>query len=162
MAKNPSSNAENTPRPRNRIDHWFRDFANLTADRVGAPSSFALGVLTILIWIASGPFFHFSDTWQLVINTGTTIVTFLMFFLIQNTQTRDTRTMHLKLDELIRAVEGARNHLVDLEHSPQESIDELNKEFADFREAESQRGESGEPGARPLVNDARQVGKEHD
>ena len=118
-------------------DNWFRQFANLTAEKVGAPSSFALGVLVILIWMVSGPFFHFSDTWQLVINTGTTIITFLMVFLIQNTQTRDTKTMHLKLDELIRAVEGARNRLVDLEHSSQERIDELGKEFEGIREAES-------------------------
>jgi low affinity Fe/Cu permease len=118
-------------------DGWFRRFANATADAVGAPSSFALGVLVILVWIVSGPFFHFSDTWQLVINTGTTIITFLMVFLIQNTQTRDTKTMHLKLDELIRAVEGARNRLVDLEHSSQGKIEELNEEFTHIREAEA-------------------------
>ena len=120
-----------------RTDTWFRDFANFTAEKVGAPSSFALGVLLILVWIVSGPFFHFSDTWQLVINTGTTIITFLMVFLIQNTQTRDTKTMHLKLDELIRAVQGARNAFVDVEHSSQEKIDELGIEFAHFRETEA-------------------------
>ena len=100
-----------------------------------------MGVLVILVWIVSGPFFHFSDTWQLVINTGTTIITFLMVFLIQNTQTRDTKTMHLKLDELIRAVEGARNRLVDLEHCSQDKIEELDKEFAQIREADA--GEHG-------------------
>ena len=126
-----------SPPPQTAINRWFRDFANHTADKVGAPSSFAMGVLLILVWIVSGPFFHFSDTWQLVINTGTTIVTFLIVFLIQNTQTRDTKTMHLKLDELIRAVEGARNRLVDLEHSSQERIDELDSEFARIREAET-------------------------
>ena len=123
--------------PKIGIHNWFRQFANLTAERVGEPSSFALGVLVILIWMVSGPLFHFSDTWQLVINTGTTIITFLMVFLIQNTQTRDTKTMHLKLDELIRAVEGARNRLVDLEHSSQERIDELGKEFEGIRESET-------------------------
>ena len=122
---------------RDRTNTWFRAFANFTADKVGAPSPFALGVLLILVWIVSGPFFHFSDTWQLVINTGTTIITFLMVFLIQNTQTRDTKTMHLKLDELIRAVQGARNAFVDVEHSSQEKIDELGIEFAHFRETEA-------------------------
>ncbi len=129
------------PKQRSKVEEWFREFANLTADRVGAPSSFAMGVLVILVWIVSGPFFHFSDTWQLVINTGTTIITFLMVFLIQNTQTRDTKTMHLKLDELIRAVEGARNRLVDLEHCSQDKIEELDKEFAQIREADA--GEHG-------------------
>ncbi len=130
-----------SPQQRSKVEEWFREFANLTADRVGAPSSFAMGVLVILVWIVSGPFFHFSDTWQLVINTGTTIITFLMVFLIQNTQTRDTKTMHLKLDELIRAVEGARNRLVDLEHCSQDKIEELDKEFAQIREADA--GEHG-------------------
>ena len=129
------------PKQRSKVEEWFREFANLTADRVGAPSSFAMGVLVILVWIVSGPFFHFSDTWQLVINTGTTIITFLMVFLIQNTQTRDTKTMHLKLDELIRAVAGARNRLVDLEHCSQDKIEELDKEFAKIREADA--GEHG-------------------
>lgn len=130
-----------SPKQRSKVEEWFREFANLTADRVGAPSSFAMGVLVILVWIVSGPFFHFSDTWQLVINTGTTIITFLMVFLIQNTQTRDTKTMHLKLDELIRAVKGARNRLVDLEHCSQDKIEELDKEFAQIREADA--GEHG-------------------
>lgn len=118
------------------MNQWFRRFAHRTADTVGAPVSFVLGVAVILVWIVTGPFFHFSDTWQLVINTGTTIITFLMVFLIQNTQTRDTKTMHLKLDELIRAVEGARNQLVDLEDSSQEKIEALDQEFARIRETE--------------------------
>ncbi len=143
-----SSKIQSTmPKRQNITDIWFRECANLTADKVGAPSSFALGVLVILLWIISGPFFHFSDTWQLVINTGTTIITFLMVFLIQNTQTRDTKTMHLKLDELIRAVEGARNRLVDVEHSSQAKIDDLGKEFAHIREAEA--SEQDRPGSRP-------------
>ncbi len=132
-----SSNQTNPKASAHSANIWFREFANLTAEKVGAPSSFALGVLVILIWMISGPFFHFSDTWQLVINTSTTIITFLMVFLIQNTQTRDTKTMHLKLDELIRAVEGARNRLVDLEHSSQERIDELGKEFEIIRKSET-------------------------
>jgi low affinity Fe/Cu permease len=132
------------PAHNSKLDQWFRQFANLTADRVGAPSSFAFGVLLVIIWMLSGPFFHFSDTWQLVINTGTTIITFLMVFLIQNTQTRDTRTMHLKLDELIRSVEGARTRLVDLEHSSQERIEELDEEFTRIREAEGGEGAARE------------------
>jgi len=132
----PDANIPHHPAHNSKVDQWFRSFANKTADRVGAPSSFALGVLVVLIWILTGPLFHFSDTWQLVINTGTTIITFLMVFLIQNTQTRDTRTMHLKLDELIRSVEGARNRLVDLEHSSQERIEALDEEFASMRKAE--------------------------
>ena len=118
------------------MNQRFRRFAHRTADTVGAPVSFVLGVTVILLWILTGPFFHFSDTWQLVINTGTTIITFLMVFLIQNTQTRDTKTMHLKLDELIRAVEGARNQLVDLEDSSQEKIEALDQEFTRIRETE--------------------------
>ena len=123
------------PQNVNRVDEWFRKFANLTAEKSGTPIAFALGVLSIAVWIATGPAFHFSDTWQLIINTGTTIITFLMVFLIQNTQARDTKTMHLKLDELIRAVEGARNSVVQLQNSSQEEIEHLDKEFAQIREA---------------------------
>ena len=88
----------------------------------------------MLVWGITGPLFHYSDTWQLVINTGTTIVTFLMVFLIQNTQNRDAKAMQLKLDELIRAVGKARNSLVDLENSDDDTIDHLRKEFAAMRE----------------------------
>jgi low affinity Fe/Cu permease len=111
----------------------FRRFAQAAADVVGSPWAFIIGVLVILIWAITGPMFHYSDTWQLVINTGTTIVTFLMVFLIQNTQNRDARAMQLKLDELIRVVSDARNQLVDLEDSPDEVIDELKDEFAHMR-----------------------------
>ena len=112
----------------------FRVFACKTADAVGAPFSFALGVFIIFIWGITGPMFHYSDTWQLVINTGTTIITFLMVFLIQNTQNRDARAMQLKLDELIRAVALARDSLVDLEDAPEEVMDKLKKEFGSFRQ----------------------------
>jgi low affinity Fe/Cu permease len=90
-------------------------------------------VIIVLIWALTGPYFHFSDTWQLVINTGTTIVTFLMVFLIQNTQNRDAKAMQLKLDELIRAVSKARNELVDLENSDDDKIADLTKEFSAIR-----------------------------
>lgn len=93
-----------------------------------------VGLGTVIVWALTGRYFHFSDTWQLVINTGTTIVTFLMVFLIQNTQNRDARAMQLKLDELIRAVGRARNELVDLENSDDETIEELRKEFAQMRQ----------------------------
>jgi len=116
------------------VKDFFRRFACWTAEACGAPSTFALGLTIILVWAISGPFFHWSDTWQLVINTGTTIVTFLMVFLIQNTQNRDAKAMQLKLDELIRAVSKARNELVDVENSDDDKIEELRKEFAAMRE----------------------------
>jgi low affinity Fe/Cu permease len=112
----------------------FRRFANCAADKMGSPAAFLLGVVIILIWAVTGPMFHYSDTWQLVINTGTTIITFLMVFLIQATQNRDARAMHLKLDELIRAVSEARMGLVAVEESSDEVIDELKDEFSRMRE----------------------------
>jgi low affinity Fe/Cu permease len=96
---------------------------------MGSPWAFAASVLTVLIWAALGPAHDYSDTWQLVINTGTTIVTFLMVFLIQNTQNRDARAIHLKLDELIRASAKARNQLIDLENMSNQELDELHAEF---------------------------------
>ncbi|HUS08033.1 MAG TPA: low affinity iron permease family protein [Bryobacteraceae bacterium] len=113
----------------------FRKFSNWMADKVGTPWAFALAVVIILVWACTGPMFHYSDTWQLIINTGTTIITFLMVFMIQSTQNRDAKAMHLKLDELIRAVSQARNKLVDLEAAPDEEIDELKQEFQKLREA---------------------------
>jgi low affinity Fe/Cu permease len=104
---------------------WFTDFSKWIAEAAGHPISFSLALLSILIWGASGPLFGYSDTWQLVINTGTTIVTFLMVFLIQKTQNRDTETLHLKLDELIRVTKGARNMMLDLEHMDDESLKRL-------------------------------------
>jgi low affinity Fe/Cu permease len=111
----------------------FRRLACWTANGCGSPFSFFLALAVVLLWAATGPMFHFSDTWQLVINTGTTIVTFLMVFLIQNTQNRDARAMQLKLDELIRAISKARNELVDLEDQPDAQIDDLKQEFVEMR-----------------------------
>lgn len=96
---------------------------------MGSPWGFILALLTIVVWATTGPIFDFSDTWQLVINTGTTIVTFLMVFLIQNTQNRDAKAIHLKLDELIRGVEGARTGLVDLEDLSDKELDRLKAQF---------------------------------
>src|SRR5262245_50023883 len=98
----------------------FNRFAKDAARRSGHPAAFIAALIVVLLWLSSGPLFHYSDTWQLVINTGTTIITFLMVFLIQNTQNRDSEAMQLKLDELIRAIEGAHNSLLDLEELSQE------------------------------------------
>lgn len=112
----------------------FRKFAQKMALVVGSPWAFILAVVVIGVWAVTGPIFRFSDTWQLVINTGTTIVTFLMVFLIQNTQNRDAQALHLKLDELLRAVKEARTGLVDLENLPDEELQRLQQEFRRLRE----------------------------
>ena len=112
----------------------FRCFAQQTSQKVGSPTAFGLALLSIMIWVATGPMFHFSDTWQLVINTSTTIITFLMVFLIQNAQNRDARAIHLKLDELIRAMKSARNELVDLEEMSDQELESLKKEFKTLHE----------------------------
>ena len=122
------------PEPRERVRQrpstgWFRRFAHRVSILVGAPTSFFLAVGVIVVWGISGPIFHYSDTWQLVINTGTTIVTFLMVFLIQSTQNRDANAIHLKLDELIRATASARNGMLDLEGLSDKELAELEKEF---------------------------------
>jgi len=103
----------------------FTRFANAVARAAGQPLTFTLCCVLIVVWAASGPVFGFSDTWQLVINTGTTIVTFLMVFLIQNTQNRDGAAIQAKLDELIRAIEGARNEFVGIEHLTEEELEEI-------------------------------------
>lgn len=118
---------------------WYSRFASSASHFCGRPRVFSLAVGIILLWIVTGPFFAFSDTWQLVINTGTTIVTFLMVFLIQNTQNRDTAAMQIKLDELIRATRGAHNALLDLEEIEQETIDRFRAKYiALAEEARSQ------------------------
>jgi low affinity Fe/Cu permease len=110
-------------------DTLFDRFAKWTSRTVGHPATFAAAVLIIVVWAITGPLFGFSNTWQLAINTGTTIVTFLMVFLIQNTQTRDGTAMQLKLDELIRAIEGAHNGLLDLEELSDEDLERLRAHF---------------------------------
>jgi low affinity Fe/Cu permease len=112
-----------------RVRDAFRICARQSSNILGSAWAFIIAILIIVVWGLTGPMFHFSDTWQLIINTGTTIVTFLMVFLIQNTQNRDAKAVHLKLDELIRALKGARNHLVDLEKLSDDELAKLEKEF---------------------------------
>lgn len=112
-----------------KTNELFRRIASRTSHGVGSPWAFILAVGIVLTWGLTGPIFHFSDTWQLVINTGTTIVTFLMVFLIQNTQNRDSHALHLKLDELIRATSNARNQLLEAEELTDEELEELHAEF---------------------------------
>ena len=112
-----------------QVAEQFRRFAHGTASAVGAPASFLVALGVVAVWLCTGPLFGFSDTWQLVINTGTTIVTFLMVFLIQNSQNRDARAIHLKLDELLHGVVGARTALVNLESLPDEKLVALQQEF---------------------------------
>jgi len=111
----------------------FRKFARRTSTIAGTPWVFAAAVASILIWAVTGPFFDFSTNWQLVINTGTTILTFLMVFLIQNTQNRDSHAIHLKLDELIKALEGARNQLIDIEDGSEETLSTLQREYRELK-----------------------------
>jgi low affinity Fe/Cu permease len=111
----------------------FRQLARAVSNLVGTPAAFALAMVGVLVWLAAGPFFQYSDTWQLVINTSTTIITFLVIFLVQNTQNRDAKALHLKLDELLRAVKTARTRLVDLEDLPDEELARLETEFKRLR-----------------------------
>ena len=116
-----------------RIRDAFGVFARKTSHILGIAWAFVLAIVIIVVWAATGPTFGYSDTWQLIINTGTTIVTFLMVFLIQNTQNRDAKAVHLKLDELIRALGGARNKLVDLEKLSDDDLKTLEAEFEKLR-----------------------------
>jgi low affinity Fe/Cu permease len=109
---------------------WFTNFAKATSRTTGRPSAFIVAGAIILAWAVTGPLFSFSDTWQLVINTSTTIVTFLMVFLIQNTQNRDSEALQVKLDELIRAVDGAHNVLMDLEELEDHELDRIRGTYA--------------------------------
>lgn len=124
------------PRPTHapRESDRFRRFAHRAAEAVGTARAFVAALTFVTLWVLSGPLFGFSDTWQLVINTATTILTFLTVFLIQNAQNRDARAFHLKLDELIRGVRGARTELVDLEELSDAELESLHQEFRDLHE----------------------------
>jgi low affinity Fe/Cu permease len=130
------------------ISDAFRSFAHRSSILLGSAWAFCGAVLVIVVWLVTGPAFHFSDTWQLIINTATTVITFLMVFLIQNTQNRDAKAVHLKLDELIRAVKGARNQLVDLENLSDEDLKKLENQFQRLRKQAEQsltRSDNGQP-----------------
>lgn len=131
---------ESKPQPIKKKRDFFSTFASQTARLSGAPNTFALAVGIIVVWAITGPLFKFSDTWQLVINTGTTIITFLMVFLIQNTQNRDSEALHLKIDELIRATRGAKNALIDLEDMTQDELDAFKVKFAELANKDRKNG----------------------
>lgn len=135
------------------MHEFFNRAARKSSEWVGSQWAFALAFLTLIVWGVTGPVFHFSDTWQLVINTGTTIITFLMVFLIQNTQNRDSRAIHLKLDEIIRSIDGARNELIDLEQATDDQLDRLELEFRQLHE----RGGAGASDVLDAINEARSV-----
>ena len=130
------------------ISDAFRSFAHRSSILLGSAWAFCGAVLVIVVWLVTGPTFHFSDTWQLIINTATTVITFLMVFLIQNTQNRDAKAVHLKLDELIRAVKGARNQLVDLENLSDDELKKLEQQFQGLRKQAERSGtlcDNGQP-----------------
>ncbi len=131
------------------VSDAFRVFARRSSIMLGSAWAFAGAMLVILVWLLTGPTFHFSDTWQLIINTGTTIVTFLMVFLIQNTQNRDAKAMHLKLDEVIRALKKARNELVDLEDLSDEELTRLEAQFKELRQKAERDGNQLSRHAKP-------------
>lgn len=135
---------------------WFTRFAKFTARAAGHPATFCVAVAVILLWAGTGPFFGFSDTWQLVINTGTTIITFLMVFLIQNTQNRDSEAIQVKLDELIRSIDGAHLALLDLEDLDDE---DLRRICSDYRELAKQARKDLRAGKSDT--DVREVGVSH-
>jgi low affinity Fe/Cu permease len=122
-----------------RRQHLFGRFARAIALAAGRPLTFAVAVGIILAWAVTGPLFGYSDTWQLVVNTATTIVTFLMVFLIQNTQNRDAEALHIKIDELIRAIEGAHNALLDLEDLDERELDKIRAQYTSLAN-EARRG----------------------
>ena len=120
------------------MNELFRKFSQTTSKLVGSSWAFILAVLIVLVWALTGPIFHYSDTWQLVINTGTTIITFLMVFLIQNTQNRDAKAIHLKLDELIKGVSGARTGLVNIQELSDQDLERLQRQFQQLHKEEKQ------------------------
>jgi low affinity Fe/Cu permease len=122
-----------TSEPLPKLHHHFSEIARFTSNALGSPLAFGLACLSVILWALTGPFFNYSEIWQLYINTGTTIATFLVVFLIQNTQNRDAKAIHLKLDELIRATHAARNQLINLEDCTDEELKEMQREFDRLR-----------------------------
>jgi low affinity Fe/Cu permease len=118
----------------NRNEKGFHIFATQAAYLVGTKWAFLTALLVIVLWLVSGPYFHYSDTWQLIINTGTTVVTFLVVFLIQNTQNRDARAIHLKLDEIIKSIDQAQNEMIDIEHLSDAELQTLADKYQRVRE----------------------------
>lgn len=118
----------------NRGDKGFHVLATHAANWVGTKWAFLAAMLVIVAWLVSGPYFHYSDTWQLVINTGTTVITFLVVFLIQNTQNRDAKAIHLKLDEIIKSIDQAHNEMIDIEHLSDEELQKLADKYQKVRE----------------------------
>ncbi len=141
-SSDPSEEEKGESKRRSGLNESFRQFAIVSANALGSPWMFIINVMLILIWFISGPLFRFSDTWQLVVNTVTTVFTYLAVFLIQNTQNRDAKAIHLKLDELIRGVSGARTHLVDLQNLTDEELESLQKEFGRLRHAQAELSKS--------------------
>ena len=133
----------------------FSRFAKWTARATGRPTTFILAALVVVVWGVTGPLFGFSDTWQLVINTGTTIITFLMVFLIQSTQNRDSEAMQVKLDEIIRAIGNAKNEVLDLEELEEEELDEIRQTYTDMAE----KAREGRSRPRPIKGGASKTGK---
>ena len=118
----------------NNTEKGFHVFATHAANWVGTKWAFLVALLTIVGWLISGPYFRYSDTWQLIINTGTTVITFLVVFLIQNTQNRDARALHLKLDEIIKSIDKAHNEMIDIEHLSDEELQKLADRYQRVRE----------------------------
>jgi low affinity Fe/Cu permease len=141
--QSPFSEAREQVAKTSTVNLWFSRMASRTAQIVGHPYMFLAAVVVLVLWAVSGPYFHFSDTWQLIINTGTTIVTFLVVFLIQNTQNRDAKALHLKLDELIRSHSPASNDLIDIEKLSDEELDELEKRYERIRKLQEARRNKG-------------------
>ena len=140
---------------------WFARFAKGTSRAAGRPAAFAIAFGVVAIWGVTGPIFNFSDTWQLMINTGTTIVTFLMVFLIQHTQNRDAEAVQVKLDELIRVTEGAHNVLLDLEDADDEQLEKIRSAYAGLAEQARQARNSGQPDTDSPEVDAGQPDGKH-
>jgi low affinity Fe/Cu permease len=134
------------PKTNEQASSWsFGELARWASCALGTPGAFILACAVVVIWGVTGPLFGYSDTWQLIINTGTTIVTFLMVFLVQSTQNRDARALHLKLDELLRSIKQARNRLIDLENCTDEEIEQIEKQFQRLKRREARKASEVEP-----------------